>query len=374
VLIKKENVTKNKYILVGAKKPNSALQKETFGGVLTLSNSIVEYADSAGFDIVIIDTLKKPFLQKSFFQEIKNGAGRVAQLITLLREEKCNGVIIFSGAGLGFYERILLSAICRVTGVPCLIFIVDGWFLSVRNKFFLKRWWIGLLLKIPNTLAASGANWLSFFLSMGVKKNHLVSIHYWLPKSFRTALKPKVLAPYESINFIFIGWMIKEKGLNEILAVLTALYDEYRFNFTFIGGGSMLGSVREIIRNSKWDSRVFARGWLTLEKKEEELSSAHVFVLPSYAEGFPMSLIEAMLSGLPAICSDVGGISDSLHDGVNGFLIPPKNIQALKEAMEFYIKNPDALSKHSLESMKLVRKNHDVERNCNALFNVFEGG
>jgi glycosyltransferase involved in cell wall biosynthesis len=367
------NLTKKKFILVGAKKPDSTLQKETYGGVLTLSNSIVDYADAAGFDIVVIDTLKKPYLKTSFLQEIKSGLYRLIKLTTFLQRDKHAGVIIFSGAGWGFYERVLLSAICRIVNVPCVLFIVDGWFLSVREQCFLKRKWIELLLKIPHNLAASGSNWLNFYKSMGVRQASLVTIHYWLPKSFHPTLTPKVLASSEPIKFIFIGWMIEEKGLNEILSVLNELYAKYQFCFTFIGGGPMLESVQQAIRNAKWESNVFAYGWLTNEQKEQELSSSHVFVLPSYAEGFPMTLIEAMLYGLPAICSDVGGISDSLHHGVNGFLIPPRDARALKDAMEFYINNPDELSNHSLKSLEIGRKNHDADENCNLLFNVFLG-
>jgi glycosyltransferase involved in cell wall biosynthesis len=363
-------VTKNKFILVGAK----ITENDSRGGVGTLSNALVDYADKAGFEVVVINTAKKPFSKTFFLQDIKNGMLRVYQLVTLLRLEKYSGIIIFSSAGWGFYEKIILSAICRIVRVPCVLFIIDGWFLSVRNKSFLKRLWIGLLLKFPHTLAASGLNWLRLFRELGVKESHLATIHYWLPKSFSVALQPKVLTASESIKFIFVGWMIKEKGLHEILAAVNSLFDKYQFIFTFIGDGPMLEDVRQIIKNSKWDSRVFARGWLTLEQKEEELSASHVFVLPSYAEGFPMSLIEAMLSGLPSICTDVGGVSDSLYDGVNGFLIPPKNIRALKEAMEFYILNPDSLRTHSIQASKTAVQNHDADKNCKMLFSVLTKG
>jgi glycosyltransferase involved in cell wall biosynthesis len=357
-------MTNRKFVLVGAK----IAEKDSRGGVGTLSNALVDYAARADFEIVIIDTAREPFLKRDFLQDIKLGLQRVVQLVTLLRLEKYRGVIIFSSDGWGFYEKIILSFICRMAQVPCVLFIVSGGFMSIRAKSFLKRLWIGLLLKVPHILAASGLNWVRLFKELGVKESHLATIHYWLPKSFRAVLEPRYLASGEPIQFIFVGWMIKEKGLQEILAAVDFLFEKYPFNFTFIGAGPMLESVREIIKNSKWDSRIFARGWLSNEQKEQEMSAAHVFVLPSYAEGFPMSLIEAMLSGLPAICSDVGGISDSLHDGVNGFLIPPKSVQALIKAMEFYIKNPEALLTHSIAASNIAANNHNADINCELLF------
>lgn len=363
-------MTKKKFILVGA----SVSEKDSRGGVGTLSNALVDYANRAGLEIVIIDTSKKPFVKKNFFQDVKSGVLRVINMTVLLYHEKYSGVIIFSSAGWGFYEKIMLSFICRMARVTSVLFIVDGWFFSVRNKSFLTRWWIGFLLKIPNILAASGLNWIRLFIALGVKESHLAIVHYWLPKSFKIQMQPKVLHAGEPIKFVFVGWMIKEKGLNEILTAVGSLYHKHLFNFTFIGDGPMLESVREIIKNSKWESRIFARGWLSNEQKKQELATAHVFVLPSHAEGFPMSLIEAMLSGLPAICSDVGGISDSLHDGVNGFLIPRKNSQSLKEAMQFYIENPDTLLKHSIEASKIGIQNHSSDKNCKALFSALTKG
>jgi glycosyltransferase involved in cell wall biosynthesis len=98
------------------------------------------------------------------------------------------------------------------------------------------------------------------------------------------------------------------------------------------------------------------------------LSSADVFVLPSYAEGFPMSLIEALSKGLPAICTDVGGISDSLRDGVNGYLIPSRQVPPLVDAMERYLMNPQIIAEHSRASLEIVRANHRAEANCELVF------
>lgn len=360
-----------KIILVGAKAEGDVLKQYGYGGVLTLSNGLVDYAHKVGLDIEVINTLRSAFGHVTLLERLKAGLARSYGLFRYLQADKPVGVIIFSGAGWSFYERIALSVICRIFRVRCIYFIVDGWFLSIRNKSFLKRLWVGLLLKTPTKLAASGSNWVKLFGELGIKDKNVVTIHYWLPKLFEVVDKPKTLLAGETIKFVFVGWMIKEKGLHEILASLERLLKKYKFSFTFIGGGRLLESVRETIRVSGWEVSVSALGWLPPEQIDKELSAAHVFVLPSYAEGFPMSLIEAMTKGMPAICTDVGGISDSLHDDVNGFLIPPKDPQALKTAMEFYIRNPEAVLRHSLATLEIVRTNHDADSNCGLLFNSF---
>lgn len=355
-----------RFILVGGKAEGEG--ENLYGGVLTLSNGLVDYARNSGFSIEVINTLRSVFKHKSFLARIRSGLGHAHQLVSLLRASKGRGVIIFSGAGWSLYERLLLSVICRIFRVQDIFFVVDGWFLGIRNKSFIRRFWMSLLLRIPRHLAASGSNWVDCFRGLGVGVDRLVTIHYWLPRSHRLAEEPKVALPGEPIRFVFVGWMIKEKGIYEILASLQALLPVHRFHFTFIGGGTLLEQVREAISAAGWESNVSAPGWVSSEQLESELSAAHVFVLPSYAEGFPMSLIEAMTKGMPAICTDVGGISDSLHDGVNGFLIPPRDAQSLEKAMEFYILNPEAVSKHSSATLEIVRANHDADANCRLLF------
>ena len=81
-----------------------------------------------------------------------------------------------------------------------------------------------------------------------------------------------------------------------------------------------------------------------------------------------MSLIEAFSKGLPAICTDVGGIADSLRDGVNGYLIPPRQVQPLIDAMERYLRNPQIIAEHSRAALKIVKANHNAEANCELIF------
>ena len=82
------------------------------------------------------------------------------------------------------------------------------------------------------------------------------------------------------------------------------------------------------------DSNVSWAGFLAGEQKASAYAQADVFVLPSYAEGLPMALLEAMAWGLPAICTPVGSIPKQVHDGVEGFLVQPGDVAHLARAIE----------------------------------------
>jgi glycosyltransferase involved in cell wall biosynthesis len=295
------------------------------------------------------------------------GIRRAGKLFAALLGRNYEGVIIFSGAGMSFYERILMSAICRLFRVRDVFIIVDGWFLEGLGRGGPSLHIIRLLLKIPHRLAACGSRWSKAFCDLGVASDRIVPIHFWLDESFPVARGPKV-APDRPIRFLFIGWMIKEKGVNELLSAIRELRGIYEFTVTFIGGGTLLESVRSTIKTSGWEESISALGWISKEDFGNVFEAADIFVLPSYAEGFPLSLIEAFSQGLPAICSDVGGISDSLHDGVNGYLIPPRQTQPLRLAMANYIENPGLIADHSRAALEIFKANHNAENNGKRIF------
>ena len=219
---------------------------------------------------------------------------------------------------------------------------------------------------------ASGDRWNQLFIELGLKPACITTIHYWLSDTFSTSKNEREYFKNSLLRFVFVGWMIKEKGIHEILSAIKSLRKKHDFYFTFIGGGTLLEEVRKKIRTYGWVERVYAPGWVPDLDFQNILSSSDIFVLPSYAEGFPMSLIEAFTKGLPAICTDVGGISDTLHDGVNGFLIPPGQVGPLADAMEKYLNNPQIIPKHSLAATDMVKNNHNAEYNCELIFEALK--
>lgn len=362
-------VADNRFILVGAKPSGDDSQNP--GGVLTLSLGLIDYSSMNGYDLTIIDTYKSKFEYLPLWKHFKLGIDRVFKIFSLLKEKRYQGVIIFSGSGIGFHERILMSFVCRIFKVRDLFVIVDGWFLEIQNSNPFKKMWIRLLLKVPYKLAASGSRWTQFYKSMGVESQRILPVRYWLPQTFKISELPKTVVN-RPVRFLFIGWMIKEKGIYEILNAIRILNADFQFNFTFIGGGTLFKEVEQHIHEKKWSDHISASGWVSSDDFEKIVDSSDVFVLPSYAEGFPMSLIEAMSKGMPAICSNVGGISDSLHHGSNGYLIPPKEVQPLVEAMKAYIVNPNLVYEHSIVTLGLVKANHNQYENCRQFFQTFD--
>jgi glycosyltransferase involved in cell wall biosynthesis len=105
--------------------------------------------------------------------------------------------------------------------------------------------------------------------------------------------------------------------------------------------------------------------------KTRLLQSADGFVLPSLAEGLPMALLEAMAARLPVVVTAVGAMPEVVHDGQQGYLIPPEDAPALAAALDRLAANPQA-GRHMGESAYLTcERAYGVERMVEALLNVY---
>jgi glycosyltransferase involved in cell wall biosynthesis len=355
-----------KFLLVGADPAKAASLHP--GGVVTLSAGLLDYARRHDHDVEIINTARSGFDREPFLHVLGNGLKRLGELIGHLRRERLAGVFIFAGAGFSFYERVLMSLICRFFGVRDAFVIVDGRFFEVRQAGWFSRMIIRLLLRIPHRLAATGRKWDELFAELGVPAHRRIRVYYWLAADFPMATEPKQAPQKRPVHMLFVGWMTEAKGVSELLAAIGELSHGYDFSFTFVGGGTLLETTRATIAASGWQGRVFAPGWVSAHDLHVLLKEADVFVLPSHAEGFPMSLIEAFSSAMPAIVSDVGGVSDSLRDAVNGYLTIPGSVQSIVAAMRHYLEQPDLIPQHSRAALAAAHENHYPDTNCGILF------
>ena len=97
-------------------------------------------------------------------------------------------------------------------------------------------------------------------------------------------------------------------------------------------------------------------GRVTHEKVEEFLLKSDIFIFPSLGEGMSLAVLEAMACGLPCIVTKNSGVSDAINEGKNGYEIDVQNIMAIKEKIEWFIKNKDAIvtmGNHAIESAKI---------------------
>jgi glycosyltransferase involved in cell wall biosynthesis len=137
--------------------------------------------------------------------------------------------------------------------------------------------------------------------------------------------------------FLFVGRIVRDKGINELIEAFTKLNEKYRHVLLNIVGEfeDSLDPISELTKDIiASSSAINVLGPLYNEDLLEAYASADCFVLPSYREGFPNTVLEAGAMGLPSIVTDVNGSREIILDGENGYIVPPKNAVSLYSAME----------------------------------------
>lgn len=168
---------------------------------------------------------------------------------------------------------------------------------------------------------------------------------------------------YEPIHFLLISRLLGNKGVREYAQAarrIKAIYPEVVFSL-----GGWIDSSPDAI------DKIELEGWVEggfidylgqLSDVREALKQCSVFVLPSYREGTPRSVLEAMAMGRPIITTDAPGCRETVREGENGYLVAVRSVDSLVNAMETFIKNPGRVATMGQRSWEIATDKYDVDK------------
>lgn len=176
-----------------------------------------------------------------------------------------------------------------------------------------------------------------------------------------------------NISFIFIARLLAEKGIHDYIKAAKIVKEKYpSVKFTVLGAidKEALGSLKEEELESLVKTNIIEYPG-HVSNVSEWIEKSSVFVLPSYyREGVPRSTQEAMAIGRAVITTDVPGCRETVIDGVNGFLVPKWNPEALAEKMIYFIENPAQTQVMGAESYKIAVEKFDADKVNQRLVNM----
>jgi glycosyltransferase involved in cell wall biosynthesis len=201
-----------------------------------------------------------------------------------------------------------------------------------------RRWFLRTLRK-ADTLIVLSESWRQYYLELtGLPEDCVVA----LPNPIRLpeAIPDRTNRPV--VTLVFLGRMDDNKGPARILGAVSLLSDKLRAKVRLLMAGD--GAVQEVRRAAKTlglEGQAVVEGWVSPERRDQMLSDGDIFVLPSKAEGMPMSLLEAMAWGLPVVTTPVGGIPEVVRHGESGFLVQPTDERAICEAIRQLVEDEE---------------------------------
>lgn len=161
---------------------------------------------------------------------------------------------------------------------------------------------------------------------------------------------------HDKFVMTFLGRLCKRKGIYDLMEVLTNHKAEFDGKVKFLfGGDGDVEQVKEIIKENGLENIAEYEGWVNGDKKEQLLNMADAYILPSYNEGLPISVLEAMSYSLPIISTTVGGIPEILKNGENGFIMEPGDEKAIYNAIRTLIEDKELCAKMGEDSLEKVK-------------------
>jgi len=160
---------------------------------------------------------------------------------------------------------------------------------------------------------------------------------------------------------LFAGTLNARKGYCDLIEAFSLLSKKYPDWDLVLAGNGEVQKANILAAELKIAKNVKLLGWISNELKAEQFMNAEIFCLPSYAEGFPMAILDAMAYGLPIVATPVGGIPDVLENNKSALIVDPGDIQGLAKHLELLMSSRELRTRLSQASRELASNRFSLD-------------
>lgn len=315
---------------------------------MLLERTPKEYAE---YHLINIAPKKRSMEGRTLFDRIVISGIECFKFRKQLKRELSNGrvdVIHMTTSGqLALFRDLLLLKIARKRSVPVIYHIRFGRIKEIAEKNTLEWKLIKKAMGLSTAIIAIDNTTFGYLQTVFENK-----VHY-IPNPIDMNSLPIITGEKKEVSFL--GWCIKTKGIEELIGAWEKLKkDEWTLN---IVGPYSKGYI-DALKERYSFNRIKLWGELEHKKAMELMGSSSIFVLPSYTEGFPNVVLEAMAMRKAVIATKVGAIPDMLLNNC-GELIEKQNIDQLEEALYKLMNNETIRNEYSCNGYQRVKDNYE---------------
>lgn len=271
-----------------------------------------------------------------------------------------------------FWRKALLLWVARRFGVPTICHLHSGGFAD-----FAARGWGGPVLRaaIRSTLESSSAvvvlseRWAAWAREFApLSRVRVIGNPVHVPSQ---PIESRSVGPGEGGRVLYLGLVCEAKGCFDLLRAWSMFRSRVPGWRLAIGGNGEIDRLLAEARRLGIAEDIAYLGWVSGAAKERELSCADVFVLPSYKEGMPVSILEAMAYGAAVIATPVGGVPDMMVPDVHGLWFEPGDVAALAQCLERLAGSPDLRRRLSQAARERVLAHYRTETVLDGLKSLY---
>jgi glycosyltransferase involved in cell wall biosynthesis len=299
---------------------------------------------------------------------------RFAKEVVVNRPEICH---IATAFGLSFIKHSVCVVIARLLGSKVLLHPHCSFYTLYDRRGKAWQWFVRKVVGLCDGVAILSNEWK--LLQKIIPDCRM----YYLPNAInlldyvdvgRENIKLK--SEKSCLHVLYLGYLGRAKGSFDLIcAAKTILHQMDGVVFDLVGQEHATGEMEQLnamVAATGFEQFIHIQSAVTGVEKIKLFRSADIFVYPSYHEGMPMAVIEAMACGLPIIATQVGGLPDLVCQDLNGLLVPAGQPDQLAIAIHQLIVNPEMRYLMQVGSFQLAQKNFGVEDLVSRLLEIYQ--
>lgn len=237
-----------------------------------------------------------------------------------------------------FWRKFIFLNMGRLANVPVIIHLHGSEFAVFYNGSSpWVQWVVRYLFNKADGIVVLSASWKDFVGTL--TRNEVTIIGNFVPDRFDVARASRERNRH---HILFLGKFGARKGIYDLLAAFVDVCKQIPDAMLFCGGNGEVDKVRAAVKTLGLENSVKVPGWISGDEKAALMHGCGIFVLPSYNEGLPMAIIEAMSFSMVVVSTTVGGIPE-LVDASNGALITPGDQAELASALVELLSSDDVV-------------------------------
>ena len=335
--------------------------RDVRGGVSSVVNS---YYD-AGLDKLCELTYLPTMEDGSKLKKLLVAAGARARFERLIRE---NDILhVHMSADNSFYRKAVFIRKAYKEGKKIIIHMHGSTF----DLFYKERCndaqkqQVREIFAMADKVIALSEDWKEFLAEYICDEQKIVVIYnaVKIPEAY-----PK---DYTNRKMLFLGILGQRKGTYDLIEVLPEILSKYPDSHIYFGGDGEREQAEQLCMEKGIADHVTFLGWVRGTEKEKFLKECSIYVLPTYHEGMPMSILEAMSYAIAVVSTYVGGIPHIITDGENGLLCEVGDRAALKEKLLQLLEDENLRKRLGQNAYNMMTRKFDVRENVENILKIY---
>lgn len=348
--------------------------------VLVVGPKHINYEGGIGYLINVYSRYFEAFkfvtthrLAKSKAALIVYFLGQYSQFLGKLSRDRQIRIVHMHASSYGsFYRKLVLFLTSKYLFGHKVIYHMNGseFALFYEQSRPIQKRLIRFLTENVDVVVCLSQSWADFF-QQNFRLKRLEILHN-IVENQAPQQSIRIKKPDDVLKVLFLGAIGPRKGVFDLLDAIRQNRDLVQGRLQMvIGGNGETEQLEQYLKEHRLEDLVSFEGWVVGDHKARLLTDCHLFVLPSYSEGVPIAILEAMSYGLPILSTPVGGTAEVVLEGQNGFLVKPGDKTALFDRLMRFLEDPALLQRMGQESGR-ISQNYQPDAVLPQLLRIYE--